>query len=333
MLKFKLSLDVLGNTRFAYSPLAEAASSIRLLGAPQMAHIHQPWVREVRIPLDDVDVALLCAVAPPGRWAPGFLFLPATSPHTTIEEQLQLLIDLPVSDVRRDLETIWSGRAVPRCAQTLLDAGREGIQRLGDVIWDYWQIAIEPYWPRICAVLEDDVAYRASHALAGGLFQLLSDLHPEVSLSSDLLHIDKPHHADATYDGAELTLIPSVFTFPNLIVGHDDGGKFSLTYAARGVGRVWEGISRRDTHEDQLGALLGRTRAAILTRLAVPMSTTQLARELNQSPGTISQHLAILRDSAMVISWRSGRHVLYRQTPLAASILAANTTEKRRGSA
>jgi DNA-binding transcriptional ArsR family regulator len=193
------------------------------------------------------------------------------------------------------------------------------------VIWDYWQIAIEPYWPRICAVLEDDVAFRASRVLAGGLFELMSDLHPEVSLCSDLLHIDKPHHADSTYAGAELTLIPSVFVWPNLIVGHEDDRKFSLTYAACGVGRAWEGISCLERQEDQLGALLGRTRAAILARLAVPMSTTQLARELGQSPGTVSQHLSILRDSGMATSWRSGRNVLYRQTPLAASVIAANT--------
>jgi DNA-binding transcriptional ArsR family regulator len=77
--------------------------------------------------------------------------------------------------------------------------------------------------------------------------------------------------------------------------------------------------------EDRLGSLLGRARAAILTMLSVPMSTTQLAHELEQSPGTVSQHLSILRGSGMVTSWRAGRSVLYRQTALGASVTAAAT--------
>ena len=34
----------------------------------------------------------------------------------------------------------------------------------------------------------------------------------------------------------------------------------------------------------KLAALFGRTRAAILDRAAVPVTTTQMARELGQSP-------------------------------------------------
>jgi DNA-binding transcriptional ArsR family regulator len=69
--------------------------------------------------------------------------------------------------------------------------------------------------------------------------------------------------------------------------------------------------------------MIGRTRAAVLLRLAVPMSTTQLARDLGQSPATVSKHLSILREGGMATSWRSGRSVMYRRTPLAETVLAA----------
>jgi DNA-binding transcriptional ArsR family regulator len=174
----------------------------------------------------------------------------------------------------------------------------------------------------MCGVLEDDVSYRATRSLSGGLFELLADIHPEVSLSGSVLMIDKPHHASATYSGTELTLTPSVFVWPQLVVSHSRPNAFELTYAARGVGRVWEGLHREKSEDSPLAALLGRTRSAILTRLTIPMSTTQLARELGQSPGSVSQHLSILRDSGMLVSWRSGRSVLYRRTPLAESIIA-----------
>ena len=141
-------------------------------------------------------------------------------------------------------------------------------------------MAIRPYWVRIAGVLEEDVTYRASRSVSGGLFELLADLHPEVKLEDGLLRINKPHHAPATYLGEELTRLPSVFVWPALIIGHSRPGKFELTYAARGVARVWEGLSQEPMPEDPFGAMGGRTRAAVLLRLAVPMSTTQLARDL-----------------------------------------------------
>jgi DNA-binding transcriptional ArsR family regulator len=53
-----------------------------------------------------------------------------------------------------------------------------------------------------------------------------------------------------------------------------------------------------------LDTLIGRTRAAILLRLDVPMTTTQLARGLQQSPSTVSEHLTVLRGNGLLISWR-----------------------------
>jgi len=103
-----------------------------------------------------------------------------------------------------------------------------------------------------------------------------------------------------------------------------------VIYAARGAGRVWECGPDAET-ADALGALLGRTRATILTRLAIPLSTTQLARELEQSPATISQHLSILRRNGLLTSWRSGRSVLYRRTPLASSFVAMSESESGTG--
>lgn len=56
------------------------------------------------------------------------------------------------------------------------------------------------------------------------------------------------------------------------------------------------------TRRTPVGALLGRTRAAILWRLDLPHTTTQLAGALGQSPSAISQHLAVLRRTALVTS-------------------------------
>jgi DNA-binding transcriptional ArsR family regulator len=56
----------------------------------------------------------------------------------------------------------------------------------------------------------------------------------------------------------------------------------------------------RDDQLDSLCALLGKTRAALLAKLALPSTTTQLAGQLAISPAAVSQQLKILKDTALV---------------------------------
>ena len=174
----------------------------------------------------------------------------------------------------------------------LLEDPDRALDLLADALSAYWAVAIHPHWPRICGVLEDDVAHRATRSLAGGLYDLLEDLHPEIAIRDRVLTIDKPAHCGELHEGTVLTLVPSVFLYPHLIVGHDESGRLSATYTARGVGRVWQGSREREHHpEDTLGALLGPTRARILRRLDVPMTTTATAQHLRLTPSNVSQHL------------------------------------------
>lgn len=325
MITYVLTTEVLGNTRFSFSPLAEATLSLRLLGCPRPAHIHDPWLRQVRNRLDGVDLDLLLAVSPSGKWVADCLMPVSTGPQVTIEEQLREFAQRPADEIGRDLIEVWQDEpAPPRRVRELVRSGARGPHQLAEALWDYWDAAVEPFWNRICAVLEDDVFHRVAAQMNSGLFALLEDLHPEVSLEGDLLHVDKPHHTSATYHGRELDLTPSVFAWPGLILRDGTGDRFGLTYAARGVARVWEGLDvMRQLDDDPLAALLGRTRAAILEMTSVPMSTTHIARELGQSAGSVSQHLSVLRGSGLVVRRRSGRSVLYSQTSLAQSMLAA----------
>ena len=87
---------------------------------------------------------------------------------------------------------------------------------------------------------------------------------------------------------------------------------------------LWEqrrpGIGRAGT---ALERLLGVSRAAILSALEEPASTTQLAVSLGQSVGGIGDHLAVLRAAGLVTRGRSGRSVLYRRTPVGDALAAA----------
>jgi hypothetical protein len=162
VIDLELSVDVLGNTTFAFSPLAEVGSSLRLLGEPRPAHLHSPWLRQVRDQLADVDLGLLLAVAPPGNWAPAFLYPRATGPHTTLEQQLNELADLPPEQVRDNLERVWSGRDLPARAREVVAAGPAGPAAGPTPCGRYWTGRHRAVMGPLCWVLEDDVSYRAS---------------------------------------------------------------------------------------------------------------------------------------------------------------------------
>ena len=86
---------------------------------------------------------------------------------------------------------------------------------------------------------------------------------------------------------------------------------------------MWE--DRQDTTESPLADLVGRTRAAIVSHLDLPMSTTHLAHQLGVSAPTLSVHLSILRNAGVVDSRRDGRAVLYYRTSLGNQLLTAST--------
>jgi DNA-binding transcriptional ArsR family regulator len=327
VIRFQLSGEVLGRTRFAFSPLSEVTLSLRLLGRPHLSHLHARWLHLTRDRLSGVDLPLLFAVAPPGKWILSCLVPSADTTRITIEEQLTELTSVSPAELEADLAQIWGDRPRPSYLTDLLDAGARGPGILAEKLWEYWTAAIAPHWPRICAILEADVAFRAGALAERGLFALLDDLHAEISVQGHDLLVDKPHHADGTYRATRLILTPSVFGYPNLTVEDGEPGVFCLTYPAHGVGRVWEGLEPPDYGADnQLATLFGRTRAAILERAAVPVTTTQLARELGQSPGSVSEHLSVLKANGLLSSRRTGRSVLYWQTPLAQSMISTHRT-------
>jgi DNA-binding transcriptional ArsR family regulator len=232
---------------------------------------------------------------------------------------------MPTEQLREDLAEVWQGDAMPPAVAKLIAEGPAGSRRLADALADYWSIAIEQHWPSMRSILDDDVAHRAGELTRGGVNAMLADLHDQVSIQDEVLRIDKVHSAEEDLSGAALKLVPSVFAWPNIIFAAGTIGSPSLTYPARGVGRLWESTTDASEDEDALAALLGRSRAAILTALVIPQSTTQLSVKLSQSTPAVSQHLSVLRRSGLVTSWRSGRSVLYRQTALASSIVQAST--------
>jgi DNA-binding transcriptional ArsR family regulator len=226
-----------------------------------------------------------------------------------------------IASVRVRLRALATrGSAVP--ALQTDPAGHLG--RLADEIECYWQVALAPCWARIQTVLDADVFHRARQVAEFGAAHLFNDLHATLSWDENTLRMVRRQCAlrrEST--GRGLLLIPSAFT-GHVLTWSRRPHPPELIYPARGTGSLWE--HRPVPRGEAIAAVLGRSRATLLTELEAPASTTDLARRTGISAAAVSQHLTTLRDAGMVSAHRAGRSVLYARTVVAETLLADRPT-------
>jgi DNA-binding transcriptional ArsR family regulator len=316
----------LASTRFAYSPLAEVGLSLCRLSGGEVRGVHRAWYEAVKPALATVDMKLLGAVTPRRGLVGDFFFLGATDAMTSIETQLGLLAEFPPEALELEIREVWRHAEVSPRAQALLATGCKAPRILAEVAYEYWTVAVEPYWHGIRAVFEDDVAFRVSELTRAGMAMMVAGMHPTLTMRGEYIVTDKTcKNPEETYlDGAGMLMVPSVFGWPFIMWCTAPGSAPHLIYPARGVGKLWSREMPGTADQDPLAALLGRSRAAILVALDLPTCTTDLAGRLAQSAPAVSQHLAVLKQNGLVTSWRAGRRVLYQRTDLATSIVRSN---------
>lgn len=322
MIRLRLSPGDLERLRFAYSPLAEVAESLYMLHCGTVPRLHREWFERIREPLRQLDMSVLRAIVPaPRPHVASFLLAGAREPGTSIDAQLAMVAGSSEARLRADLEVVWRG-ALPAATERALRHG--GGRRIARALWEYWTVAIEPFWPQIRAVLDADVAYRAGRLARGGIEALLSDLHPGLELAEHSIQVRSHSGDEHQLHGTGLVLVPCVFAWPYVMADVSAGNPPTITYGPRGIGDLWPSAEPRPQDDDSLAALLGRSRAAVLRAVGQAKSTSDLARELGQSMPAVSAHLGVLHRSGLVSRWRAGRRVLYQRTPLATSVLAAS---------
>ena len=308
----------LARVRFARSPLDELVQSFLVLLGRKGVDLHRPWVTATRPRLAGLDLSLLEALTSVHRYLPDFIMPPPRDAATTFAAELERVRATDPGEVRRSL-AYWSEDELPQALRPLYDDPARGLGRLADTLTTYWSAAIEPVWPRLCALHDADLAYRSSTLTVGGLDKLFADLHPQVEYAGDRVVVTWPHYdVEHRANGAGVLLIPCAFVWPKLTVFDNDRYQTAIVYPARGVGQVWTGTPRKD---GRLSDLVGRSRATLLVLLDLPQSTTQLANYLGVTPATVSEHLAVLRRNRLVDSRRAGRAVLYARTELGSKLL------------
>ncbi|HYH88562.1 MAG TPA: DUF5937 family protein [Solirubrobacteraceae bacterium] len=313
MVTLHLGPEDVANVRFAISPLMELHTSVRALEHPDAKALHLPWVADTRARVADIDIALLQALQPRKAYTPDFVSPPPRSPLGELEQELAEMLATPPERVRLELRRAYEGRELPGVLEPLLADPRRMLPQLAELFRAYWERALAPHWPRIRALLEGDVLYRARQLADGGAQLLFADIHPEVSFAEDTLRIDMPYEVTTDLAGRGMVFVPSAFTWPRPAASVEPPWQPFLVYPARGIAALWE--PGRAAPPAALAALLGARRAAILAALHAPRSTTELARALELAPGSVSQHLSVLRGAGLVHGHRVGRSVLYVRSP------------------
>ncbi|MBL1102232.1 ArsR/SmtB family transcription factor [Streptomyces coffeae] len=312
--------------RFAISPLGQTHEAVRTLRRRERHGYHLPWLRRISEAADGLDLSELLLLMPRyGGYTPDFLAPPPEAPDVSFEDEVARLRATDPATARHELALSLDctpGAADSPRGRTMLDDPVATVRRLADITERAWQALIEPDWPRLRTLLEADIAYRSRQLADGGLERLFQDLRPRMSWADRTLTVHIPHipTQTQTLDGRGVLLVPSVFVWPDVVSGFIPPWQPTVIYPARGVGGLWREPDA--SAPDTLVRLLGANRAAILTGLEEPASTTALALRHRLAPSSVSAHLSVLRAAGLLTSRRQGHQVLYERTPLALALIS-----------
>lgn len=324
MATIKLTADDVSRIRFAFSPVWETVTSVRALSNNSVTSVHGPWLRKVGPIVAGPDLTLLRALIPPVDYIPDFITPAPPRRSTSFEAGLAAIAATPHDLVVAELRMLSQQNPHP-LVDELIARPAQALDRITAALRTYWQRVLEPDWRRMRALLQEDLAFRLEELASGGLDRLFRNLHPTVGFKGDQIEINRPNAccSGAPLDGQGVLLVPCVFTWPAALLITAAPHVPTITYPPRGLGRLWE--HRQDMTGSPLADLVGRTRAAIVSHLDLPLSTTHLANQLGVSAPTLSVHLGILKAARVVDSRRDGRAVLYYRTSLGNQLLAASS--------
>ncbi|MGW0732803.1 DUF5937 family protein [Streptomyces sp. NPDC002851] len=314
--------------RFAISPLWETQQAVRLLATPEHHGYHLPWLRRIRAAAAGLDLAPLWLLMPRHGHGSDVICPPPAAPSVPFEEELAVVRATPPEVAARDFELSLASRpGGPESAagRALLADPARGVRELADLLERAWRALVEPDWPRVRALLEADVAYHSRKLAEVGFGSLLGMLSPRLTWADSTLTVTGSHgDFGRSLDGRGLVLMPSVFTWPDIVSGQEEPWQPALIYPVRGIGGLWTEPGA-DTPR-ALARLLGRGRAEVLCALDEPAGTTALAERLGLAPSSVSAHLSALRDAGLLVSRRYGHQVLYERTPLGIALATGGTS-------
>ncbi|MEV4534881.1 helix-turn-helix domain-containing protein [Asanoa sp. NPDC049518] len=320
MTLLRLSPTALARCRFALSPLAETLGSLIALHRPApepwLAHWHtvnrprfQAWLAA------DPFAAGLLALVSATKWLPDMVAVPPTGgTGTRLRDELRDVAAFTDEEIRATVATSVAASWEPQDTGWLTgaDLGR----RTAAVLAEGWRRHVAPDWPRRRALLERDIMHRAGLLAAYGWKEAVRNMtRHSVWVGDDAIRFSEQDYPDRWITDEGLVFVPKTAGVGSWTCERPP--LYALVYPARGPAAEVTGPAG-----DPLTTLLGPGRARVLRELRREATSTQLAYTLDVSLGTVSTHLAVLRDAGVVAGARVGRAVVYRLTERGTDLLA-----------
>ncbi|MFB7517412.1 ArsR/SmtB family transcription factor [Streptomyces sp. NPDC056144] len=322
MIRIELDEASLGSTRIAISPLRDAFCAMHLaLPHRRPSWPYQAWVGQAReVWREDDRLRPLWRLLEEGPGEVSDFLLPRPVGTVHVHEELAALRATDPAFVREQVEVCYPGLTDAPFLQPYLEDPEAACAALADAYAAWWEGAIEPYWPTMRRLVEDEVLFRARTFATEGVDALFAGLESRGRWTPPVLELTK--YIEAAYAPGErrLVLVPLVFAEGCRLYSTDDPEVFALSFQARGAAALREPVE--PVADDRLGLLLGRGRAAVLRELGGPLTTAGLADRLGLAPSTVSEHLSVLAEAGVVTRHRVGRSVYYQLTDTGRSLLA-----------
>lgn len=237
-------------------------------------------------------------------------FLTPRGGFDSIEDGLATVRATPARRIRSEVGATCTHLRPTASRRRFASADPELLDALVASLRHLFHEVLAPDWPALLRAHHRDAAELGHRYALSGVDGVLAGLHPAVRWRSPVLEIDTNRRmAEVRAGGHGLLLCPSPFAGPRPRVLIDPGRPTLVVVQA--AAPVW-------ATGDPLANLMGRTRAAVLRAAARPgrHTTSTLARDVDVSASSASEHLTALRTAGLVASVRTGGAVVHRVTAL-----------------
>lgn len=263
------------------------------------------------------------SVIPPVGWSLAWF----QAEPGSAEELLERLRALSPKHFNAQLAHFAERQSLPSWARNL-GADKALREQFVDGLAGLYSVLVAPYEAPLTELFMGDRAVRMRQLVSGGVERLLAELAPQwLRWNPPVLEVRMVNRIefDLKLDGRGILLVPSMFG-TRAIVDDDAQPQPTLSYPAghdQPLRRLTTFAPGASKSMSAISALLGKTRAAVLTTIAEHpgCSTKELASFVGIAPASASEHATILRNAGLVTTSRYRNAAVHHVTELGAALL------------